>query len=63
MRPLSDDPLDRDQPSVGLTFAVPAVLVPWAPGNRELLVRLVPESISGRRIELVSAVADPRGYL
>jgi FtsP/CotA-like multicopper oxidase with cupredoxin domain len=27
MRPISNDPLDRDQPSVGLTFALPAVLI------------------------------------
>jgi nitroimidazol reductase NimA-like FMN-containing flavoprotein (pyridoxamine 5'-phosphate oxidase superfamily) len=37
-------------------------VVPWAPGERDLVVRIVPESISGRRVELVSAVVDPRGY-
>jgi uncharacterized protein len=42
--------------------ALEADVVPWAPGERELVVRIVPESISGRRVELVSAMVDPRGY-
>jgi nitroimidazol reductase NimA-like FMN-containing flavoprotein (pyridoxamine 5'-phosphate oxidase superfamily) len=43
--------------------ALDTEVLPWAPGERELVVRIVPESISGRRVELVSAVVDPRGYL
>ena len=43
--------------------ALDTEVAPWAPGERELVVRIVPESISGRRVELVSAVVDPRGYL
>jgi len=38
-------------------------LVPWAPGDRGLLVRLEPEEISGRRIELRPGSVDRRGYL
>ncbi len=35
---------------------------PWAPGDRPLLVRIVPESITGRRIELRHHELDGRGY-
>ena len=35
---------------------------PWAPGERPLLVRIVPDSITGRRIELHSRDLDGRGY-
>jgi len=38
------------------------VLSPWAPGERELLVRITSESISGRRIELAPATVDSRAY-
>ena len=36
---------------------------PWAPGDREVVVRIVPTDITGRRIELVRAPVDERGYL
>jgi uncharacterized protein len=37
----------------------------WAPGDREHIVRIVADSISGRRIRLadVGPSSDPRGYL
>jgi hypothetical protein len=38
------------------------VLSPWAPGDRELLVRIAPDAISGRRIELAPETVDSRGY-
>lgn len=43
--------------------AVTEELSPWAPGHHSLVVRLVPSSISGRRIELRSAALDRHGYL
>ena len=36
---------------------------PWAPGERSMLVRLIPDSITGRRIELQPGPVDGRGYL
>ncbi len=36
---------------------------PWAPGNREAHVRIVATSTTGRRLELVRAPTDERGYL
>lgn len=36
---------------------------PWAPGTKPRWVRIVPNSISGRRIVLVPCDADARGYL
>jgi len=35
----------------------------WAPGVKSHWVRIVPTAITGRRLELVNTVADPRGYL
>jgi nitroimidazol reductase NimA-like FMN-containing flavoprotein (pyridoxamine 5'-phosphate oxidase superfamily) len=36
--------------------------VPWAPGEKVHLVRIVPTSVTGRRIELDVAPLDGRGY-
>jgi nitroimidazol reductase NimA-like FMN-containing flavoprotein (pyridoxamine 5'-phosphate oxidase superfamily) len=36
---------------------------PWAPGERPAVVRIVPTQITGRRLELVRAPLDVRGYL
>jgi nitroimidazol reductase NimA-like FMN-containing flavoprotein (pyridoxamine 5'-phosphate oxidase superfamily) len=35
---------------------------PWAPGEHPLLVRIEPEKITGRRIELADSPLDARGY-
>lgn len=35
----------------------------WAPGERNHWVRLEPDFITGRRIQLPAFKADPRGYL
>jgi hypothetical protein len=35
---------------------------PWAPGPRHYVVRVVPLQISGRRIHLLRADTDQRGY-
>ena len=35
---------------------------PWAPGERPLLARIVPESITGRKVELRDHDVDGRGY-
>ena len=39
------------------------VLEPWAPGRKGRWVRLVPTSITGRRIHLAPYETDPRAYL
>lgn len=44
-------------------LGVSSDLSPWAPGGHRLLVRLVPDMVSGRRIELRSVAVDRRGYL
>jgi hypothetical protein len=36
---------------------------PWAPGVRDTFVRIVATHTTGRRLELVRAPADERGYL
>lgn len=36
---------------------------PWAPGRKGRWIRLVPSSITGRRINLAPFEADPRAYL
>jgi nitroimidazol reductase NimA-like FMN-containing flavoprotein (pyridoxamine 5'-phosphate oxidase superfamily) len=35
---------------------------PWAPGERPLLVRITPDQITGRRIELADSPLDGRAY-
>ena len=40
-----------------------ADLEPWAPGEHETLIRIVPTLITGRRIELSTGPLDCRGYL
>jgi hypothetical protein len=37
-------------------------LVPWAPGELDHTVRIVPTSITGRRLDLHTAPVDGRGY-
>ena len=36
---------------------------PWAPGPKTHWIRLTPDSVSGRRIQLLPVESDPRGYL
>ncbi|HEY2813080.1 MAG TPA: pyridoxamine 5'-phosphate oxidase family protein [Acidimicrobiales bacterium] len=38
-------------------------LQPWAPGAKAHAIRIVPTSITGRRLELSPVEADARGYL
>ena len=38
-------------------------VAPWAPGERDRWVRLLPTSITGRRIHLPELPVDTRGYL
>lgn len=38
-------------------------LVTWAPGERGHWVRIVPEAVTGRRIQFPDLFVDPRGYL
>ena len=38
-------------------------LEPWGPGEKAHWVRLLPKTISGRRIKLPELRRDPRGYL
>ncbi|MEO7556873.1 MAG: pyridoxamine 5'-phosphate oxidase family protein [Acidimicrobiales bacterium] len=38
-------------------------LEPWAPGRRDHWVRLVPDAITGRRLQLTDGPIDRRGYL
>ena len=35
----------------------------WAPGDRPVLLRIVPTEITGRRLEVTLAALDARGYL
>ena len=35
---------------------------PWAPGDRSQWIRVLPNEITGRRIQLPDAVRDPRSY-
>jgi nitroimidazol reductase NimA-like FMN-containing flavoprotein (pyridoxamine 5'-phosphate oxidase superfamily) len=37
-------------------------LSPWAPGDKPSVIRIVPNAITGRRIELTTPTTDPRGY-
>ena len=41
----------------------PRLVVPWAPGRKDHWVRIVPESMTGRRIRLSGFSADRRAYL
>jgi hypothetical protein len=53
----------------GIAYEMPAEeaagleLEPWAPGPKAHWIRIIPANISGRRIRVVSAPADPRAYL
>src|SRR5438067_2301928 len=38
-------------------------LKPWSPGDMDHVIRIVPTSITGRRVELNASDVDPRGYL
>jgi len=38
-------------------------LKPWAPGDMDHVIRIVPTAITGRRLELNALAADPRGYI
>jgi len=38
-------------------------LAPWAPGSKTHAVRIVPGSITGRRLELKTPLTDGRAYL
>lgn len=38
-------------------------LAPWAPGEMHHVIRIVPTSITGRRLELAPSTFEPRGYL
>jgi hypothetical protein len=51
---LRRSPGDDDSPDDG---------EPWAPGEHPLVVRIEPESVTGRRIVLLQEQLDPRGYL
>jgi nitroimidazol reductase NimA-like FMN-containing flavoprotein (pyridoxamine 5'-phosphate oxidase superfamily) len=37
-------------------------ILPWAPGDKTHAIRIVPTSITGRRLELPPYERDPRGY-
>ena len=43
--------------------AVDEAPVPWAPGSKEHLIRIVPTKVTGRRIVLETAPLDGRAYL
>jgi hypothetical protein len=39
-------------------------LTPWCPGDMDHVIRIVPTSITGRRLELnLGSSADARGYM
>ena len=38
-------------------------LTPWSPGDMNHVIRVVPTSITGRRLELNPSTRDPRGYM
>lgn len=38
-------------------------LEPWAPGDKAHWVRILPDAITGRRIQLVTVQRDARGYV
>ena len=38
-------------------------LSPWAPGEKPRVIRIVPTSVTGRRIELTTPLTDVRGYV
>lgn len=38
-------------------------LAPWAPGDMPYAIRIVPTSVTGRRLELSAALLDGRAYL
>jgi nitroimidazol reductase NimA-like FMN-containing flavoprotein (pyridoxamine 5'-phosphate oxidase superfamily) len=38
-------------------------LEPWAPGSKPHVVRIVPTSITGRRLELTTPLTDARAYM
>lgn len=41
----------------------PSEADPWAPGDKQHWIRVVPTSVTGRRIRLPDVWLDPRGYL
>ena len=38
-------------------------LSPWAPGEKPHVIRIVPTTVTGRRIELTTPLTDARGYM
>jgi uncharacterized protein len=55
---------DEDHPGIE-DRATEGGAVPWAPGPRERIVRMIVDGVSGRRIRPPEqpATGDPRGYL